>query len=626
MASEKQQAELPLRSAGGGNPSEAASNTPVREFQHGGPTETHLKAIYQKHAKDLSSQEGVNASDETSFIEYMRSRASSAVAPPPHLDLSQPLSSYYISSSHNTYLTGHQLYGDATTAGYTNVLRRGCRCLEIDVWDGDDSDTSASSSDEEEGPSGTSPAPRQSRWRKMKAKASQIRRPSASKDRTSHQDASPKLDISASFHPTSQSLTPVSSNVQQPFRPEPQVVHGWTLTQAVPFRAVCAAIRDSAFIATDLPLIVSLETHASLEQQQIMVEIMKEAWGDYLVDIDASSKKECNSLPSPDSLRGKILIKVKWASSLDSSDSGIASEAGETSTAEKPAEGAPAKKKNQSKMLQSLSDLGMFTRAFSFKRWDQPEATIPTHVFSLTESKAHGMHSDPMHGPAMFNHNKTFLTRIYPKGTRITSSNYDPAFHWRYGAQMVALNWQSLDEGMMLNEGMFAGYGGWVLKPDGFRSQNVESKDVTADNKAGIAATAAKRQFVQLKIQVFSGENLPVPLERDPSHAAKLKPYLKFELHVDTHGAPGQGKSGGRAKTDGDVEDEDKKEREKHKRRSETQKTESPNFRGELFTWNEVEVVEQLSFLRYVMLSLPFLFDLFDSARYCNLPMSTLMR
>ena len=33
---------------------------------------------------------------------------------------------------------------------------------------------------------------------------------------------------------------------------------------------------------------------------------------------------------------------------------------------------------------------------------------------------------------------------------------------------MVALNWQSWDKGMMLNEGMFAGEQGWVLKPDGF--------------------------------------------------------------------------------------------------------------------------------------------------------------
>jgi hypothetical protein len=57
---------------------------------------------------------------------------------PAKKDWSHPFNEYFISSSHNTYLVGHQLYGDSTTEGYRNVLQRGCRCIEIDVWDGDD--------------------------------------------------------------------------------------------------------------------------------------------------------------------------------------------------------------------------------------------------------------------------------------------------------------------------------------------------------------------------------------------------------------------------------------------------------------------------------------------------------
>lgn len=34
--------------------------------------------------------------------------------------------------------------------------------------------------------------------------------------------------------------------------------------------------------------------------------------------------------------------------------------------------------------------------------------------------------------------------RIYPKGTRVTSSNYNPLPGWMHGAQMVALNMQVL--------------------------------------------------------------------------------------------------------------------------------------------------------------------------------------
>ena len=57
---------------------------------------------------------------------------------PAQKDWSHPFNEYFISSSHNTYLVGHQLYGESTTEGYQNVLQRGGRCIEIDVWDGAD--------------------------------------------------------------------------------------------------------------------------------------------------------------------------------------------------------------------------------------------------------------------------------------------------------------------------------------------------------------------------------------------------------------------------------------------------------------------------------------------------------
>uniref|UniRef100_K1PR23 Phosphoinositide phospholipase C n=1 Tax=Magallana gigas TaxID=29159 RepID=K1PR23_MAGGI len=86
-------------------------------------------------AKGHLSQEG--------FLKFLMSEDNNIV-PPDSLDLShdmnQPLAHYFINSSHNTYLQGHQLTGRSSVEMYRQVLLSGCRCIELDCWDGRNAD------------------------------------------------------------------------------------------------------------------------------------------------------------------------------------------------------------------------------------------------------------------------------------------------------------------------------------------------------------------------------------------------------------------------------------------------------------------------------------------------------
>lgn len=146
---------------------------------------------------------------------------------------------------------------------------------------------------------------------------------------------------------------------------EPRVLHGHTLTKGTTFREICYAIRDSAFVASDLPLVISLEVHASLEQQQTMVDIMLEAWKGLLVE----AHPEGGNLPSLVELKKKILIKSKCVPFVDE-DEKIEGEAltpqqsDDTSSGQQPLKPA--------KILDALAKMAVYTRAYHFSHFDQP--------------------------------------------------------------------------------------------------------------------------------------------------------------------------------------------------------------------------------------------------------------
>ncbi|NWR81969.1 PLCD3 phosphodiesterase, partial [Centropus unirufus] len=147
-----------------------------------------------------------------------------------HQDMTQPLCHYFISSSHNTYLTHNQIGGTSSTEAYVRALVAGCRCVELDCW---------------EGPDG-----------------------------------------------------------------EPVVCHGHTLTSKILFRDVIESIRDYAFKKSPYPVILSLENHCGLEQQATMARHMKAILGEMLLTRPLEGQ-DPHTLPSPEQLKGKVLVKGK---------------------------------------------------------------------------------------------------------------------------------------------------------------------------------------------------------------------------------------------------------------------------------------------------------------------------
>ncbi len=343
-----------------------------------------------------------------------------------------------------------------------------------------------------------------------------------------------------------------------------------------------------------------------------MVEIMKSVWEGFLIPPQVT---DCVTLPSPDSLRRKILVKVKYTNPKKAvaklragtdavgSDLGSKSRGGSSSSAseneEPQAADNPKKKKKKSSVAPSLSALGIYTQAYHFKSLTAPEATLPTHVFSLSEKKLMEVHASS--GPTLFSHNRNYLMRAFPSGMRVRSDNLDPSVFWRKGVQMVALNWQRWDEGMMLNEGMFSGSSGYVLKPNGYLGTLTSSALPRISRESQGDAIAHKT--LTLSIEILAAQCIPLPL--GDTRPSGFHPYVKCELHVET---PAE-------RTGEPIERGGKAKEGEYKWKSRTMKGTEVDFGAEKVEFKEIPgVVEEMSFLRYLR---PYSLRVFGSVCSC---------
>ncbi|GLT52019.1 hypothetical protein SLA2020_253830 [Shorea laevis] len=437
--------------------------------------ETVEKVLQKRHHNTKTGMQTLTLED---FQHYLFS----ADLNPPirdkvHHDMEAPLSHYFIFTGHNSYLTGNQLWSDSSDVPIIKAVKNGVRVVELDLWPNSD-----------------------------------------------------ESDV--------------------------EVRHGWTLTTPVELTECLKSIKDNAFTENPYPVIITLEDHLTPPLQTKVAQVITDTFQETLF-----CPKECEGLeefPSPEDLKNKIIIstkpptvkkKTKPPQQFTADNEDISNN--NSNKGKRWRLGAPplsfmlpkffkcgsgASKKGPRKNYSSdqededkidddddhssecsqdnedndISDPGSIqSKALEYKHLISIHATKhkgelkdtlkvefdKVKRISLSEGKL--KRATLLHAIEVVRFTQNNVLRIFPKGTRFDSSNYNPLPGWMHGAQMVAFNMQGHGKYLWWMQGLFRSNGGcgYVKKP-----KILMQDDPVFDPKAKLPVKTT------LKVKVYMGD------------------------------------------------------------------------------------------------------------------------
>uniref|UniRef100_A0A8C0EU26 1-phosphatidylinositol 4,5-bisphosphate phosphodiesterase gamma n=1 Tax=Bubo bubo TaxID=30461 RepID=A0A8C0EU26_BUBBB len=154
------------------------------------------------------------------------------------------------------------------------------------------------------------------------------------------------------------------------------------------------------------------------------------------------------------------------------------------------------------KIALELSELVVYCRPVPFDEEKiGTERACYRDMSSFPETKAE-KYVNKIKGKKFLQYNRLQLSRIYPKGQRLDSSNYDPLPMWICGSQLVALNFQTPDKPMQMNQALFMSSGqcGYVLQPTNMRDDIFDPFD---------KSTLRGVEPLSISIEVLGARHLP---------------------------------------------------------------------------------------------------------------------